>query len=231
MNCSICLDDLTNDRCYLPCCHSFHSACISEWADVNGTCPTCRLNIALMGIVPGSTRLRINNALYRVKEIPDTGSIGKIILVGKSLLSVNIFYRAGHVWVSAGDPSQSRWHPYEIVHETIYRGVELDGLMPESFSVPTNDSVQLRSTCRVKYSQLDKYSDDDEKDDDEKDEKDSVYAIGDFVEKIRGRGRGQTGIIVGFLSNGKCRVRQVDGVTWNAQSPSNFRLKTIWGHK
>ncbi len=53
----------------------------------------------------------------------------------------------------------------------------------------------------------------------------------DFVEKICGRGRGQTGIIVGFLSNGKCRVRQVDGVTWNAQSPSNFRLKTIWGHK
>jgi hypothetical protein len=179
-----------------------------------------------MGIVPGSTSLRINSALYRVKEIPDTGSIGKIILVGKSLLSVNIFYRAGHMWVSAGDPSQSRWHPCEVVHETIYRGVELDGLMPESFSVPTNDSVQLRSTCRVKYSQLDKYSDDDEKD-----EKDAAYALGDFVEKIRGRGRGQTGIIVGFLSNGKCRVRQNDGVTWNAQSPSNFRLKTIWGHK
>ncbi len=44
--CSICLDnDSTKTWTILPCCHKFHSSCVSTWLLTHQTCPICRSNI------------------------------------------------------------------------------------------------------------------------------------------------------------------------------------------
>eukprot|EP00930_Biecheleria_cincta_P088087 TRINITY_DN77322_c0_g1_i1.p1 TRINITY_DN77322_c0_g1~~TRINITY_DN77322_c0_g1_i1.p1 ORF type:complete len:214 (+),score=33.82 TRINITY_DN77322_c0_g1_i1:58-699(+) len=42
--CAICFEqhDDTGDRIWLPCCHSFHEACVLPWLRESMTCPTCR---------------------------------------------------------------------------------------------------------------------------------------------------------------------------------------------
>ncbi len=40
--CSICLDDLENNKTQLRCGHYFHFDCIKSWTKKNGTCPVCR---------------------------------------------------------------------------------------------------------------------------------------------------------------------------------------------
>lgn len=45
--CCICMDsDNKNSWTILPCCHKFHSQCISIWLHTNQTCPICRLHIS-----------------------------------------------------------------------------------------------------------------------------------------------------------------------------------------
>ena len=46
--CSICFDPLPNED--LVCGHSFHSACINRWMELNDSCPLCRGNIRLTDI-------------------------------------------------------------------------------------------------------------------------------------------------------------------------------------
>lgn len=42
-DCSICLDELDSGECVsLPCNHSYHSSCITEWLKNNRKCPMCR---------------------------------------------------------------------------------------------------------------------------------------------------------------------------------------------
>ncbi len=44
-NCVICLEDVTELKfCKINCCsHLFHYKCIKTWADIQNTCPTCRM--------------------------------------------------------------------------------------------------------------------------------------------------------------------------------------------
>jgi len=44
MECPICFEEFQHaeDRLFLPCCHSFHAACVDGWLVTRGTCPTCR---------------------------------------------------------------------------------------------------------------------------------------------------------------------------------------------
>ena len=45
--CAICLDaHRSTGSVRVPCGHSFHSACIEEWARRARTCPVCRADIA-----------------------------------------------------------------------------------------------------------------------------------------------------------------------------------------
>lgn len=43
-NCSICLDEFTNDKktTTLNCNHKFHYICVTEWINTKHTCPICR---------------------------------------------------------------------------------------------------------------------------------------------------------------------------------------------
>ncbi len=45
--CPICMEDCTeNDKCSkLPCGHSFHRHCITEWLKINHRCPLCRFEL------------------------------------------------------------------------------------------------------------------------------------------------------------------------------------------
>ena len=43
LNCSICMEDITDDIHVLePCRHIFHNACIQGWIQRHGKCPICR---------------------------------------------------------------------------------------------------------------------------------------------------------------------------------------------
>lgn len=45
IDCSICLDNISNDAHYLLCGHIFHSKCIRKWVIHHKTCPMCRATI------------------------------------------------------------------------------------------------------------------------------------------------------------------------------------------
>jgi len=42
--CAICLGGYDDDtgKIFLPCCHSFHEVCATDWINAKKTCPTCR---------------------------------------------------------------------------------------------------------------------------------------------------------------------------------------------
>jgi hypothetical protein len=39
--CSVCLESIDSDGCWLPCGHQFHAACVVSWLGKN-SCPMCR---------------------------------------------------------------------------------------------------------------------------------------------------------------------------------------------
>ena len=47
MECAICLGNLQEGTQTLPCNHSFHCECISQWKKKSSTCPMCRSNIPI----------------------------------------------------------------------------------------------------------------------------------------------------------------------------------------
>ena len=51
--CAICLQRVAADETRLPCAHLFHEACIADWLSRTGTCPICRLAVAV-GDRPGA---------------------------------------------------------------------------------------------------------------------------------------------------------------------------------
>ena len=40
--CSICMNDIESDWQTTNCNHIFHNKCLSEWLEVNNSCPLCR---------------------------------------------------------------------------------------------------------------------------------------------------------------------------------------------
>ena len=42
--CTICLEDIEEDKSRLPCDHVYHGNCIQQWLQKNCTCPICRSN-------------------------------------------------------------------------------------------------------------------------------------------------------------------------------------------
>jgi hypothetical protein len=40
--CSICQDDITEDRAQIACDHCFHSKCLAPWQKQTNSCPNCR---------------------------------------------------------------------------------------------------------------------------------------------------------------------------------------------
>ena len=42
MECSICFEDIKNEREVLNCNHVFHEKCIEKWFSINHHCPLCR---------------------------------------------------------------------------------------------------------------------------------------------------------------------------------------------
>lgn len=45
IDCSICLDNISNGAHHLVCGHIFHSKCIQNWVRYHKTCPMCRVTI------------------------------------------------------------------------------------------------------------------------------------------------------------------------------------------
>lgn len=45
MECSICIEKITDNHYYLPCTHVFHSSCITQWINDKPYCPLCKLPI------------------------------------------------------------------------------------------------------------------------------------------------------------------------------------------
>lgn len=43
--CSICLENITNDNITTKCDHHYHKLCLDNWRNINNTCPMCRKNI------------------------------------------------------------------------------------------------------------------------------------------------------------------------------------------
>jgi len=43
--CSVCLEEITNDLFITDCKHKFHKKCINQWYDHSSECPNCRGNI------------------------------------------------------------------------------------------------------------------------------------------------------------------------------------------
>jgi hypothetical protein len=44
-NCSICLEEITENPEFLPCAHRYHTNCINQWIVRNPTCPMCKISI------------------------------------------------------------------------------------------------------------------------------------------------------------------------------------------
>jgi hypothetical protein len=44
-NCSICLEEITENPEFLPCAHRYHTNCINQWIGRNPTCPMCKISI------------------------------------------------------------------------------------------------------------------------------------------------------------------------------------------
>ncbi len=66
--CPICMNDMTEYICQLPCKHSFHSPCILYWAAQNkSTCPICRQEM-------------FNNKNIRDESLPNQTDSGAGIL-------------------------------------------------------------------------------------------------------------------------------------------------------
>lgn len=48
VHCTICLCDIVRkEQSILPCKHTFHVSCITEWRETHITCPICRVEIPL----------------------------------------------------------------------------------------------------------------------------------------------------------------------------------------
>lgn len=45
IDCSICLNNISNGAHSLMCGHIFHSSCIQQWSTYHKTCPMCRASI------------------------------------------------------------------------------------------------------------------------------------------------------------------------------------------
>lgn len=45
--CSICTDEMANQRCKLPCGHAFHALCVEKWLRRVHSCPLCRQPVVL----------------------------------------------------------------------------------------------------------------------------------------------------------------------------------------
>ena len=45
MNCSICLDDMDDNKIELKCGHIYHKKCINSWLKVSYNCPYCRATV------------------------------------------------------------------------------------------------------------------------------------------------------------------------------------------
>ena len=43
--CSICLNDIIDNKELLKCCHIYHKECIDEWLKTKNTCPLCRMKV------------------------------------------------------------------------------------------------------------------------------------------------------------------------------------------
>jgi hypothetical protein len=43
--CSICFEDIIDDRKVLPCKHEYHQKCIKEWFNYKRNCPFCRREV------------------------------------------------------------------------------------------------------------------------------------------------------------------------------------------
>ena len=43
--CPICLETISNEPFFLPCCHKFHENCAKSWLSTNQVCPVCMTSI------------------------------------------------------------------------------------------------------------------------------------------------------------------------------------------
>ena len=55
MQCSICLDVITDQSCTTECGHFFHSKCVFKWIVLNNKCPVCRKTLCPKVDRPAST--------------------------------------------------------------------------------------------------------------------------------------------------------------------------------
>ncbi len=45
IECSICMNDIESNQHNTECNHTFHNNCLSDWLEVNNSCPLCRTKI------------------------------------------------------------------------------------------------------------------------------------------------------------------------------------------
>jgi hypothetical protein len=44
--CAICTDIISDDMVLLKCAHIHHKGCLTEWIEINNTCPICRETVS-----------------------------------------------------------------------------------------------------------------------------------------------------------------------------------------
>uniref|UniRef100_T1J999 RING-type domain-containing protein n=1 Tax=Strigamia maritima TaxID=126957 RepID=T1J999_STRMM len=65
--CAICLEELGLLVKKLPCKHTFHWKCISQWKSRNNSCPVCRLELRRPCCPPNRTTILLLLILFRQK--------------------------------------------------------------------------------------------------------------------------------------------------------------------
>ena len=84
MSCSICLENIKNDRKELSCGHLFHKGCIDLWLNKNTNCPYCRKQVSK------EFNAKKNYLKYLYLKFNITINDDKIIISKKKLFSNNI---------------------------------------------------------------------------------------------------------------------------------------------
>jgi hypothetical protein len=92
--CTICLDDLNDNKQRLLCGHNFHKMCIDNWRNEKNTCPCCRKSIIYLKKTNNKHRLNnkyvIKNYKYSENALNETPSINTIIRHRRHTVSSDI---------------------------------------------------------------------------------------------------------------------------------------------
>lgn len=92
IECSICLEDVQDNKVFLACKHIFHMACLEPWREKSDSCPVCRTVIQIIPNNPLTDLLSTIRSLYQLTEIASRYPNANLIPLKDSSFELLQFY-------------------------------------------------------------------------------------------------------------------------------------------